>query len=112
VSADSRERVHREMRDGRKRSLQRGKVQRGTLGFHGVPGGLLLTWVIVPDDGATVLRSHLEEYVAERLQEHGLQRVLGLGITASTTRPYDALLVCERSLWAPRPEDHPQEQSP
>ena len=74
-------------------------VQRGTLGLEDVPGGLLLRWVVVPDEGANVLRAHLEEYVAERFDEHGTQRVLGLEITTSTARPCDALLVAAQPLW-------------
>lgn len=101
ISGDSRKRVLRDMRAARRKALQRGMVQRGTRGSEDVPGGLLLCWVVVPDEGANVLRAHLEEYVAERFEAHGIQRVLGLGITTSTARPYDALLVAEQSLWNP-----------
>jgi hypothetical protein len=52
-----------------------------------VPGGLLLRWVVVPDEGANGSSAHREEYVAERFDEHGTQRVLGLEITTSTARP-------------------------
>jgi hypothetical protein len=62
-------------------------VQRGTLGLEDVPGGLLLRWVVVPDEGANGSSAHREEYVAERFDEHGTQRVLGLEITTSTARP-------------------------
>jgi hypothetical protein len=61
-----------------------------------VPGDLLISWVIVPDAGAYVLSEHLAEYVEDRLTEWGLQRVRGIGLTASSQRLYDALLVLDR----------------
>ena len=59
VSGDSRKRMLRHMRAAGKKALQRGMVQRGTLGLEDVPGGLLLRWVVVPDEGANVLRPTL-----------------------------------------------------
>lgn len=96
VSDESRRNLHADMRAGRHAACSRGKVQRGTKGFEQVPGDLLISWVVVPDDGANVLSGHLAEYVKGRLREWGLQRVLGLGLAASSRRPYDALIVLER----------------
>jgi hypothetical protein len=96
VSDESRRHLHADMRAARHAARSGGKVQRSTKGFEQVPGDLLISWVVVPDDGAHVLSEHLAEYVNERLEEWGLQRVLGLGLTASSRRPYDALIVLER----------------
>jgi hypothetical protein len=96
VSDESRREVHAAIRAARRAARSRGKVQRGTQGFVEVPGDLLISWVVVPDDGADVLSEHLAEYVEDRLAEWGLQRVLGIGLTASSQRPYDALFVLDR----------------
>lgn len=96
VSHESRRALHREMRAARRTARLKRNVQRGTKGFEEIPGDLLISWVVVADDGASVLSEHLADYVEERLAEWGLQRVLGVGLIASSRRPYDALLVRER----------------
>lgn len=96
VSDESRRALHQELRTARRTARSKGNVQRGTRGFEEIPGDLLISWVVVPDNGASVLSEHLADYVEERLAEWGLQRVLGIGLTASSRRSYDALLVLER----------------
>jgi hypothetical protein len=97
VSDESRRDLHAKMRAARRAARSRGKVQRGTKGFVEVPGDLLICWVVVPDSGADLLSEHLARYVEERLTEWGLQRVLGVGITVSSQRPYDSLMVLEQT---------------
>lgn len=98
VSHESRRALQKDMSDARRSARSRGKVQRGTMGFQGVPGDLLIIWVVVADDGASVLADQLADYVDDRLTEWGLQRGLGIGLTAGSRRSYDALVVVERSI--------------
>lgn len=103
ASGESQEELGRSLKKARRRARKRGLVQRGTYGYSSGEEPMLICFVVVPDDRVSTLAQALEDYVSERLEEAGLQRVLGLGIAASTERPYDALLVLERSVWnAPR----------
>ena len=45
----------------------------------------------------------LHEYVDERIDDFGLQPVVAFGLTASSPRPFDALLVLEHSRWGVAP---------
>jgi hypothetical protein len=63
----------------------------------------LLSWIVVPDEGRPVLEEMLHEYVDERIDDFGLQPVVAFGLTASSPRPFDALLVLEHSRWGVAP---------
>jgi hypothetical protein len=95
VNGDARKRFWDEIRRLRQRARKRRKVQRFTFGFSEIPQ--LICGVVVPDDDARNVAAHLERLVAERLEEHGTQRVLGIGTSPSSSRPYDALLVLDQT---------------
>jgi len=101
ASSDNRKRLARDISAARNRAKQRDLIQRGTLGFGEGPEPMLICWIAAPDSQLPVLSTILREYVGERVEEQGMQRVVGLATTVSSTRPYDALLVLERSAWAP-----------
>jgi Holliday junction resolvase-like predicted endonuclease len=101
ASSDSRKRLARDISAARNRAKQRDLIQRGTLAFGEGPEPMLICWIAAPDSQLPVLSTILREYVGERVEEQGMQRVVGLATTVSSTRPYDALLVLERSAWAP-----------
>jgi hypothetical protein len=104
ASSKSRKALAGELAAARIRARERDNIQRGTQGFGEGPEPMLICWIVAPDTEAPVLSEILETYVAERVEEFGLQRVLGLGLTVSSERPYDALLVLERSSWS-NPDD-------
>lgn len=99
ASGKSQKELGRALDKARRRARKRGLVQRGTYGYSSGTEPMLICFVVVPDDHGSTLAHALENYVSERLEEAGLQRVLGLGLVASTERPYDALLVLERGTW-------------
>ena len=99
VSGESRKLVHRQIRAAGRRAAARHNVQRGAYLFEDVPGGFMLAWVVVTDEAARQLQDQLRVYVAERLEEFDVQRVLGIGLTPTSKRPYDALLVAEPAVW-------------
>src|SRR5215213_7244789 len=78
-------------RSAPRRAAARHNVQRGAYLFEDVPGGFMLAWVVVTDEAARQLQDQLRVYVAERLEEFDVQRVLGIGLTPTSKRPYDAL---------------------
>jgi len=84
----------------RRRVSRRNLTQRMTQGYSAENDPFLICAAVVPDEGQTSLPVVLQRLVEERLDEHGDQRVLGLGITAGSPRPYDALLVYERAWWS------------
>lgn len=83
----------------RRRARERQKVQRLTLGFEDAPDPILICSIVVPDTNRQFLAEHLEQCVAERVEQYGLQRTLGLGHVVSSRRPYDALVVFEKAWW-------------
>jgi len=83
----------------RRKARERDKVQRATLGFNEGPVEMMIINVVVPDTDSVHVGDHLEACIAERVDEHGLQRVLGLGHIVSSKRPYDALAVLEHAWW-------------
>lgn len=95
---EARVRLWKEAERLRRRAERRNLIQRGTLGFGTGPTPMLICFIAVPDSQSRFLLPALEKLVDERLEEHGEQRVLGFGLTAGSTRPYDALLVVERSI--------------
>jgi len=99
ASGESGEGILRQLRDARRRARQRDNIQRGMYCYDDGPEPMLICWVAVSDHGAHQLSGILREYVSERLEEHGVRRVLGIGLTASSRRAYDALLVLEQSRW-------------
>lgn len=91
--------LHADLRAARRRAKKNHKVQRRTRGAKDRATEFLLAYVVVPDEGAAQLRDQLMAYVDERLGEHGDQRVLAIGATASSKRPYDAFVVIEHGRW-------------
>lgn len=94
------------LREIRNRTIARERPQRCTLDFPEDLDPMIVCGAVVPDDDDARLPEVLRELVAERLAEHGIQRVLAIGRAASSTRPYDALVVVDRS-WRelPTPDD-------
>jgi hypothetical protein len=103
MSGETRERLHADIARARERAAARQAVQRGTLGFEGTPREFLLSWIVAPDEGRPVLEELLHKYVDERIDDFGLQPVVAFGVTASSPRPFDALLVLEHSRWGVAP---------
>jgi Holliday junction resolvase-like predicted endonuclease len=99
LSGEAGEQLHTAIRQARGRAVKRDLVQRCTFGFTDAPGSMLVCVVVVPDAEASHLLDHLGVLVTERLDEHDADRVLGIGVTASSTRPYDALMVGEPEVW-------------
>lgn len=105
ASGQSLENLGRDLSDARHRAQQRNLIQRGTYGYEPGPDSMLICWIMAPDSQAPHLAEILENYVAERVEEFGLQRVLGIGLTVSSRRAYDALLTLEHSIWEPARPD-------
>jgi hypothetical protein len=84
----------------RRRASRRNRTQRMTQGYSAEADPFLICAAVVPDDEDASLPLVLQRLVEERLDEHGDQRVLGLGVSASSARSYDALLVFERAWWS------------
>lgn len=80
---------------------QRGRPQRCTLGFQSAPDSMMICAVVVPNEDGSRLAEALEELVDARVTEHGLQRVLGIGLTVASRRPYEALSILDRKWWEP-----------
>lgn len=99
ISSETREQLHKQIAEARKRADTRGSVQRGTLVFGEATRPFLLIWLVVPDDGRSALQDLLRDLADERLEEHGVQPVVGLALTVSSARPFDALLVLEPARW-------------
>jgi hypothetical protein len=82
---------------------QRARPQRCTLGFEIAHDPMMVCAVVVPNEDGSVLAEVLQELVETRLAEHGLQRILGIGTTVASRRPYDALVILDREWWEPPP---------
>jgi hypothetical protein len=91
----------------RPRARERGRPQRCTLGFGSAPDPMMICAVVVPNEDAEHLSDSLEELVTERVEEYGIQRVLGIGTTVGSRRPYEALGVLDRKWWEPPPDAPP-----
>jgi hypothetical protein len=69
---------------------------------------MMICAVVVPNEDAGHLAEVLEELVEARVAEYGLQRVLGVGATVASRRPYEALWILDRKWWEP-PADNVSE---
>lgn len=49
--------------------------------------------------GAQLLRGYLQHFAQERLSEHEAERLVVLGVEATSPRPFDALVVVEPKIW-------------
>lgn len=85
----------------RPRARQRANPQRCTLMFETAPDPMMICAVVVPNEDVGRLAEALEDLVETRITEHGLQRVLGIGTTVASRRPYEALSVLDRRWWEP-----------
>lgn len=82
---------------------KRGRLQRCTLGFDATPEPMMMCAVVVPNDESRVAEV-LQELVETRVSEHGPRRMLGIGTTVASSRPYEALSILDRSWWEPPPD--------
>jgi hypothetical protein len=98
-AGEVRRKLWKEVQKLRRQARERQKVQRMTLFFEETPEPMLICSVVVADSNSQFLLEHLENCVAERVEEHGPQRVLGLGHIVSSKRPYDAFVVFEKAWW-------------
>ena len=100
INGASRKRVWQEISRLRKRASARDRVQRFTLGFSESHPPQMICGVVVPDQASKDLSTYLRHLADERLKELGTQRVLGIGVCSSSSRPYDALLIFNET-WRP-----------
>lgn len=100
-NGEARQKFWREAERLRRRAGRRKAVQRMTLGFDETGDAFLLCVVAVPDPDRDRMLAALEQLVDQRLDELGVQRVVGFGMSASGKRPYEALLVLEHGWWEP-----------
>lgn len=95
ADSHSQEMLWKELRKMRKRARKRNRTQRFTHGYTEGAKPMLVCVVVAPEAGKSRLLESLRIYVAERIEESGAQRVLGIGNVVSSKRPYDALLLFE-----------------
>jgi hypothetical protein len=98
-AGEVRRKLWKDVQELRRQARERKKVQRMTLVFEEAAEPMLMCSVVVPDSNSQFLLEHLEHCVEEQVEQHGSQRVLGLGHIVSSKRPYDALLVFEKAWW-------------
>ena len=67
---------------------------------------MLICTVVVPDGEGRALLAHLRSYVQQRIEGHGIARILGLGFVASSKRAFDAMVVVDNAIWS-LPEEAP-----
>jgi hypothetical protein len=99
MSGETRKELHEQVAEAQTRAAARGSVQRGTMLFAEVARPFLVLWLVAPDEGRARLQEFLRDLVDERLNEHGLQPVVAFGLTVSSPRPFDALVVLEPADW-------------
>jgi uncharacterized protein YjiS (DUF1127 family) len=99
ANGESQKQLWKGMRKLRGRARQRQRLQRMTLGFSEGPDPMLICAIVTPDGDGPRLPEALDDLVSERLNEFGDQRVLAIGRTLSSRRPYDALVVVDRAWW-------------
>jgi len=97
VSGEARKRLWRDVKRLRRRAPERMKVQRGTFEFTEAREPMVLCFLVVPDEDRERVLDYLGHLVSKRLDELGEHIVLGLGVGASSKRPYDALVVVDRA---------------
>jgi hypothetical protein len=106
IAGESREAFFDDLAKKRPLAAERDRPQRGTYGFtKNQPGGMILGFVAVPDGEGPHLREYLRQFAEERLSEHDVERLLVLGVEASSPRPLDALVVVEPRVWRLPPLD-------
>jgi hypothetical protein len=76
-------------------------VQRATIGFSSGNRPQMMCGVVVPDDEGHRVSAYLEDCVGERLDELEIS-AYGIGVVATSRRPYDALVIYDRAWRAPR----------
>jgi hypothetical protein len=99
MSGETRDEFHKRVAAARQRAATRGSVQRGTLVFGDTTPPFMLFWLVAPDEGRAALQDLLRDLVNQRLEEHGVQRVVAFALTVSSPRPFDALLVLETAQY-------------
>ena len=85
----------------RPQARQRALPQRCTMMVEPGPDPMIICAVVVPNDHAPYLTQVLADLVDARVTEHGPQRVLGIGATVASRRPYEAVSILDRSWWEP-----------
>jgi hypothetical protein len=106
INADARKKLWKAIDKLRPLARQRRRPQRGTFGFQSAPDPMMICAVVVPNENRNRLSDVLEDLVETRVNELGLQRVLGIAVTVGSRRPYEALGVLDRKWWEP-PDDPP-----
>jgi len=86
-AGEVRRKLWKDVQKLRRQARERQKVQRMTLFFEETTEPMLICSVVVPDSNSQFLLEHLENCVAERVEEHGPQRVLGLGHIVCSCAP-------------------------
>jgi hypothetical protein len=66
---------------------------------------MMICVVVVPNEDKGRLAEALQNLVETRIAEHGLQRVLGIGMTVASRRSYEALSILDRRWWEPATSD-------
>lgn len=97
MSGEARDDLWNAFSEMRPRAIERNRVQRCTLTFEDGPTPLLVCAVVTPEEEPARLTSALQELIAERLAEHGPQRVLGIARSADSDRVYDALVLFDKT---------------
>lgn len=101
INGNARKKLWRSIDRMRPRARTRGRAQRLTLGFEGPPEPFLICAAVLPNEESDRLSQVIEQLVAERIGEHDHQRVLAIGTTVGSRRPYDVLGVLDRTWWKP-----------
>jgi hypothetical protein len=101
ISFDARKQLWKAVDKLRPLARQRRRPQRCTLGFQSAPDPMMICAVVVPNENRNRLSDVLQDLVETRVSEYGPQRVLGIGVTVGSRRPYDALAVLDRKWWEP-----------
>jgi hypothetical protein len=100
ISGESRRKFLSDLAAKRPIAVQRNRPQRGTYVItENQPGGLILGFIAVPDGEGKHLHASLRQFAEERLSEHDAERLIVLGVEASSPRPLDALVVVEPRVW-------------
>lgn len=101
VGHEARKRLWKAIDKMRPQARQRARPQRCTMMVEPGPDPMMICAVVVPNDHAGHLAQVLADLVDARVTENGLQRVLGIGATVGSRRPYEALSILDRSWWEP-----------
>jgi hypothetical protein len=102
MQLDKRKQLWKAIDKLRPRARQRARPQRCTLGFGSAPDPMIICAAMLPNEEAEYVADALTELVEERISEYGEQRVLGIGTSVGSRRPYEALAVVDR-VWGEPP---------